>query len=100
MTITSREPNKKRIILLRLNTAYALAPHTAIRRKRRVAKMAEAVVGHVDQTIGKKDPLTDNAYSTQNTHDRTDSIPHIATADKKIDVKPNVVKEVIRQVNY
>ena len=34
-TINSREPNMTRMILLRLNTAYALEPHTATCKKER-----------------------------------------------------------------
>jgi len=39
MTTNSRETNNTRIILFRLNTAYALEPHTAIRREKRVSKV-------------------------------------------------------------
>jgi hypothetical protein len=39
MTTNSREPNMTRIILLRLNTAYALEPHTATRREDRMVEM-------------------------------------------------------------
>ena len=68
-----------RIILLRRNTAYALEPHTAIgRRVHKVKK--EAIFGRVDQIRSrrKQDPLTGNAYSTQNTQDCADSITGIA----------------------
>ena len=32
---SSREPNRTRMVLLRLNTAYALEPHTATCKKER-----------------------------------------------------------------
>ena len=41
-TNNPREPKIARIILLRLNTAYVLVPHTAISRKERRKKQAKS----------------------------------------------------------
>ena len=82
-TTNSREPNMTRIILLRLNTAYALEPHTAIRREDRVVKMKKQI-SIESIRLGRNKILTDNAYSTQNTQNCADSITCIATVFAKL----------------
>ena len=89
-TINWRKPNKTRMTLFRLNTAYVLEPHTAIRREKRAGKNKDTNVGRFDETRGKQSLLTDNGYPTKNTQDSTDSIPCIAAVDGNSGVKPTL----------
>jgi len=59
-------------------------PYSWKKTSERVGKMKRRM------SVGKRYPLTNNAYSTEHTQDCADSIPSIAAVDANTDVKPTL----------